>query len=126
LPLTVTTPARKRGMLEIARHGGPAKPGVIMTTKIKYIAPWFAAVAIGSAIALAPAASASVSATTFAQSNVVAHSAPTPTPAQMPADSGPDPLVPYGTEPTVPYRLGYINPNHDEGNTTNGEVDVPF
>ena len=34
--------------------------------------------------------------------------------------------MPYGTEPTVPYRLGYINPNHDEGNTTNGEVDVPF
>jgi hypothetical protein len=34
--------------------------------------------------------------------------------------------VPYGTDPQVPYRLGYINPNHDEGNTTNGEVDLPF
>jgi hypothetical protein len=34
--------------------------------------------------------------------------------------------VPYGTDPYVPYRLGYVNPNHDEGNTTNGQVDVPF
>jgi hypothetical protein len=97
-----------------------------MTKTIKYIAPWFAAVAIGSAITLAPAASASVASTTIAQSDVVAHSAAAPTPVQTPTESGPDPLVPYGTEPTVPYRLGYINPNHDEGNTTNGEVDVPF
>lgn len=95
-----------------------------MNTEIRHIAPWLAAVAIGSAVALAPVASASVASTTVAQSNVVAHSAPAPAP--VPAETGPDPLVPYGTEPTVPFRLGYINPNHDEGNTTNGELDVPF
>ena len=97
-----------------------------MNSKIKRIAPWLAAVAISSAIGLAPAANASVAATSVPQSNVVAHSAPAPSPAQTPADSGPDPLVPYGTEPTVPFRLGYLNPNHDEGNTSNGELDVPF
>ena len=39
---------------------------------------------------------------------------------------GTDPLVPYGTEPQAPVTLGYVNPNHDEGVTTNGEVDLPF
>ena len=49
-----------------------------MRIKLNYIAPWLAAAAIGGAIALAPVAS---------------------------ADS--DPLVPYGTNPQVPYVLGY-------------------
>jgi hypothetical protein len=88
-----------------------------MKTKIKYIAPWLAAAAIGGAIALAPIASAASPA------------APVSSAATSPSrvgGAGTDPLVPYGTNPYVPYRLGYINPNHDEGNTTNGEVDVPF
>jgi hypothetical protein len=34
--------------------------------------------------------------------------------------------VPFGTDPYVPYRLGYINPNHDEDDNTNGGVDLPF
>ena len=85
-----------------------------MTTKIKYVAPWLAAAAIGGAIAFAPIASAAT------------HLAPVPTTPSAAGSAGTDPLVPYGTNPYVPYRLGYINPNHDEGNTTNGEVDVPF
>jgi hypothetical protein len=62
----------------------------------RYIAPWLAAAAIGGAIALAPIASADT-----------------------------DPLVPYGTDPHVP-SLGYHESNHDEANTTNGFIDVPF
>lgn len=85
-----------------------------MKTTIKFLAPWLAAAALGGAIGLAPIASA----------------ATIPTPHTGPAASvgtaGTDPLVPFGTDPSVPYRLGYINPNHDEGNTTNGEVDLPF
>jgi hypothetical protein len=84
-----------------------------MKTSIKYVAPWFAAAAIGGAIALAPIASASTppAATTH------------PAPA---ASAGTDPLVPFGTDPQVPYVLGYHVSNHDEANTTNGQLDVPF
>jgi hypothetical protein len=68
-----------------------------MKTTIKYIAPWLAAAAIGGAIALAPIASANT-----------------------------NPAVPFGTDPHSPYVLGYHESNHDEANTTNGFVDVPF
>ena len=68
-----------------------------MKTTIKYIAPWLAAAAIGGAIAFAPIASAET-----------------------------NPSVPFGTDPTSPYVLGYHTSNHDEANTTNGQVDVPF
>jgi hypothetical protein len=68
-----------------------------MKRPIKFIAPWLAAAAIGGAIVLAPVASADT-----------------------------DPAVPYGTEPHSPYVLGYHVSNHDEANTTNGQVDVPF
>src|SRR6476661_6708898 len=59
-----------------------------MRIKLCYIAPGLAAAAIGEAIALAPVAS---------------------------ADS--DPLVPYGTNPQVPYVLGFHESNHDEADT---------
>jgi hypothetical protein len=68
-----------------------------MKTTIKSIAPWLATSAIGGAIALAPIASANT-----------------------------NPAVPYGTNPSSPYVLGYHESNHDEANTTNGFVDVPF
>jgi hypothetical protein len=68
-----------------------------MKTAIKYIAPWLAIAGIGGAIALAPIASADT-----------------------------DPIVPYGTNPHSPYVLGFHESNHDEVNTTNGQVDVPF
>jgi hypothetical protein len=85
-----------------------------MKTTIKYVAPWLAAAAIGGAVAFAPIAGAAVPL-----------AAPTSQSVSAP-DPGTDPLVPYGTEPQSPYRLGYIDPNHDEVNTTNGEIDVPF
>jgi hypothetical protein len=84
-------------MLGVVPKGQSSKRETIMKTTIKYVAPWLAAAAIGGAIALAPIAS---------------------------ADS--DPLVPYGTNPTSPYIFGYHESNHDEANTTNGQVDVPF
>jgi hypothetical protein len=39
---------------------------------------------------------------------------------------GTDPLIPLGTDPPSPVRLGYIDRNHDEGNTSNGMVDTAF
>jgi hypothetical protein len=85
----------------------------IMKTTIKYIAPWLAAAAVGGAVALAPIASAAT------PSAAATHSAPT-------AGAGTDPLVPFGTDPHSPYVFGYHVSDHDEANTTNGQVDVPF
>jgi hypothetical protein len=68
-----------------------------MKTTVKYIAPWLAAATIGGMVVLAPIASADT-----------------------------DPLVPYGTNPTSPYVLGYHVSNHDEAYSTNGFLDVPF
>jgi hypothetical protein len=84
-------------------------------TSIKRMTPWLAALAIGSGVALAPVASAAT------------HTAPLAA-ATAPAAPGvgTDPLVPYGTDPQVPYLLGYVNSNHDEANTTNGGLDLPF
>jgi hypothetical protein len=81
---------------------------------IKYLAPSLAAAAIGGAIVLAPIASAAT------------HVAPTPSAATLSAPTDTDPLVPYGTDPHSPYVLGYHVSNHDEANTTNGQLDVPF
>jgi hypothetical protein len=68
-----------------------------MNSTIKYVTPWLGAAAIGAAIALAPVASANT-----------------------------DPLVPYGTDPQVPYVLGFHESNHDEADTTAGQLDLPF
>jgi hypothetical protein len=68
-----------------------------MKASIKFIAPALGAAAVGAAIVLAPIASANT-----------------------------DPLVPYGTDPHTPYVLGYHVSNHDEANTTNGQLDTPF
>ena len=67
-----------------------------MKTTTKYIAGWIGAAIVGS-IVLAPIANADT-----------------------------DPLVPYGTNPHSPYVLGYHESNHDEANTTNGFLDLPF
>ena len=68
-----------------------------MKASIKFIAPALGAAAMGAAILLAPIASANT-----------------------------DPPVPYGTDPHTPYALGYHVSNHDESNTTNGQLDTPF
>jgi hypothetical protein len=87
----------------------------IMKAPIKYAAPWLAAAAVSGAIALAPVAGAATA------------PAPVGSTATSPAPgTGTDPIVPYGTDPHAPYVLGFHESNHDEANTTNGEVDVPF
>jgi hypothetical protein len=85
-----------------------------MKTTIKYLAPWLAAAAIGGAVALAPIAGAATPA--------AVRSAPMATAST----AGTDPLVPFGTDPHSPYVFGYHTSDHDEANTTNGQVDVPF
>jgi hypothetical protein len=87
----------------------------IMKTPFKYVTSGLAALVIGGAVALAPVASAATP--------------PAPVVSAMGApigDAGTDPLVPYGTQPHVPGVLGYVDSSHDEANTTNGQVDLPF
>jgi hypothetical protein len=86
-----------------------------MKTPFTYVIPGLAAIAIGSVVALAPAANAAPLPAPVASSVTVSASG-----------EGVDPLVPYGTEPQEPSHLGYVDSNHDELNTTNGQVDLPF
>ena len=79
---------------------------------IKHVAPWLAAAAIGGAVALAPIASAATP--------------PAPAATTSTGAAGTDPLVPFGTDPHSPYVFGYHTSDHDESNTTNGQLDVPF
>ena len=83
-----------------------------MKTTIKYLALWMAAAAIGGAVALAPIASAATPQAPTASSSV--------------GSAGTDPLVPFGTDPHSPYVFGYHTSDHDESNTTNGQLDVAF
>jgi hypothetical protein len=81
-----------------------------MKTKIKYLAPWLAAAAIGGAIALAPIASAAT------------HPAPAPSTAgsrSAVGSAGTDPSTPYGTDPMSPDIFGYHTWLGDD-------KDVPF
>ncbi|ART67658.1 hypothetical protein BTO20_02825 [Mycobacterium dioxanotrophicus] len=78
-----------------------------MKNPMKFIAAALAAAAIGGTVALAPIAAAAETQTTNTA-------------------SGASPLVPYGTNPDVPFRLGYVDSNHDEANTTTNNVDLPF
>ena len=85
-----------------------------MKKTIKYVVPWLSAAAIGGAIAFAPVAGA-------------ASVGPSPTPSAA-GQSGEDPLVPTGPDPSVPGPLGFYNPNlSDNSGTTNpsGGVDLP-
>jgi hypothetical protein len=85
-----------------------------MKTPFAYLTTGLAALAIGGAVALAPIASAATLPTPIA------------TAASGISSAGTDPLVPYGTEPRVPGPLGFIDSNHDEANTSNGDNDLPF
>ena len=87
-----------------------------MKITFTYVTSGLAALAIGGAVALAPAAAAATPA---------APSISAGTPSAI-GSTGADPLVPFGTEPEVPYRLGYVDSNHDEVDTTGGQVDLPF
>jgi hypothetical protein len=86
---------------------------------IALAAPVIAALA-GGLIALAPVAAAEP-----------APSGDTPISAKSGAPvgdqvAGTDPLLPLGTDPQSPVRLGYVDRNHDEGTTNDGTVDAPF
>jgi hypothetical protein len=97
-----------------SRQGATSKQEDTMKAVSKYLAPSLAAAAIGGAVVLAPLASAAT------------HVAPAPTPATSSAPTDTDPLVPYGTDPHSPYVFGYHTSDHDESDTTNGQLDVPF
>jgi hypothetical protein len=63
----------------------------------RFVGPGLAAALAGAAIVLAPLAGADT-----------------------------DPLVPYGTHSQVQTSVGLQTSNHDEIDTTNGQVDLPF
>ena len=84
----------------------------------------FGGLIAGTAVVLAPAALADDPAST-AVDPTYPISGETGAPLGD-AKYGTDPLVPYGAEPQVPITPGYVNRNHDEGVTSNGEVDLPF
>ena len=97
-----------------------------MKSKITLAAPLLAAGLLGGALVVPTVATALAAGPT---STAVDPNYPISAETGAPAGddhSGTDPLVPYGTEPQAPVTLGYVNPNHDEGVTTNGEVDLPF
>ena len=85
-------------------------------TTTKRIAPWIAAAAIAASFGFAPIAAAAPE----PASVISTTSEPAPV-----GSAGADPLVPYGTDPQIPYQLGYVDPNHDNADTTDGQVDLP-
>lgn len=85
-----------------------------MKNPMKFVTTVLAAAAIGGAVALAPIAAADTGSHT---TTVAAANGPM---------TGTDPLVPYGTNPYLPYPQGYVDSNHDEVYTTNGSVELPF
>lgn len=88
-----------------------------MKASTKRAGTWLAVVTVGTALAFAPAANAEPVHVPVGGAAI---------PAGPVGGPGTDPLVPYGTNPVVPYTLGFIDPNHDNGDTTNGQVDLPF
>jgi hypothetical protein len=103
-------------MLELVRAAMSTQEDT-MTTATKRVGTWLAVAAVGAAVVLAPVANAETVHVPVGGAAI---------PAGPVGGAGTDPLVPYGPDPTVPYTLGFIDPNHDNGNTTNGEVDLPF
>jgi hypothetical protein len=73
-----TTPTFRPNKIDVAQIARTSKQETIMTTAIKYLAPWLAVVAFGGAIAFAPIANADT-----------------------------DPNTPYGTDPMSPAIFGY-------------------
>jgi hypothetical protein len=80
---------------------------------------------------LAPVANASTTLLANGPVSTASNHQPTPISVETNApvgdqQAGPDPLVPFGTETQAHVRLGYVNRNHDEGDTANGAVDLAF
>jgi hypothetical protein len=97
----------------------------------KFTASWLVAGVVGAVIAFTPIVGPSTMSllaqgpTSTATDPNGPISAETGAP-EGDAHAGVDPLVPVGTDPAVPITPGYVNRNHDEGVTANGEVDLPF
>jgi hypothetical protein len=100
-----------------------------MKTRIAFAAPLLAVGLAAGLVGLAPAgdtiavAAGPTSTTSWQQNTAISPDTGAPL---GDAKAGTDPLVPYGTDPQAPVTTGYINRNHDEGITSNGEVDLPF
>lgn len=100
-----------------------------MKTRIAFAAPLLAVGLAAGFVGLAPAgdtiavAAGPTSTTSWQQNTAISPDTGAPL---GDAKAGTDPLVPYGTDPQAPVTTGYINRNHDEGITSNGEVDLPF
>jgi hypothetical protein len=90
------------------------------TMSIKLTGPLLAAGIIAGTLAVVPAAN--LTTVMLADTPI---SAETGAPAGDDRN-GTDPLVPFGTDPQVPVRQGYVDSNHDEIDTSNGVVDLPF
>jgi hypothetical protein len=76
---------------------------------IKYVAPWLASAGIGTALVLAPTASAATRPAPVTQA----------TSPSVPVVTDSDPDTPYGTDPESPAIFGYHTWYGDN-------VDVPF
>ena len=100
-----------------------------MMTRIALAAPLLTAGLLGGIIAAAPVAIPAAILADGPISTAVDPISPISGETGAPfgdGHSGTDPLVPYGTEPVVPVTPGFVDRNHDEGVTANGEVDLPF
>ena len=100
-----------------------------MKTRIALAAPLLAAGILGGFVATAPATTPLAVLADGQTSTAVDPTYPISGETGAPfgdARNGTDPLVPYGIEPQAPVTPGYVDQNHDEGNTSNGEVDLPF
>src|SRR3954468_14833976 len=123
--LVVTTPAHRRATIFLwfkTPNNRDRKTPMIRT--IVYGAPIVIAGIAGGLIAVAPVTTTALAdgpTSTAAWQKNGPVSADTGAPFGD-AINGTDPLVPFGTDPQVPVTLGYVNRNHDEGITTNGEV----
>jgi hypothetical protein len=123
--LAMATAATYRRRIYLSNH----EQEIVMKTPIAFATPLLAVGLAAGFVALAPAGSTmSVAAgptSTAAWQKNTPVSANTGAPLGD-AKAGADPLVPFGTDPQVPVTTGYVNRNHDEGITTNGQVDLPF
>ena len=100
-----------------------------MKTRIALAAPLITVGLFGGLLTVTPPTTLAVDLADGPTSTAVDPTAPLSGETGAPqgdARDGTDPLVPFGTEPQVPVTPGYVNRNHDEGVTSNGEVDPPF
>ncbi|WP_036437358.1 hypothetical protein [Mycobacterium sp. URHB0044] len=100
-----------------------------MIRKLAITVPWLGAGLFAGLVAVLPISGATTLLADGPTSTAIDTNTPIAAETGAPvgdAGIGTDPLVPYGIEPQAPVTPGYVNRNHDEGVTSNGEVDLPF